>query len=226
MKLNITHNFFQTVLTVMVSASPFPCVYCQSNTGLGGGRQSDCSTHASKDDGETPSNKNMNETSSAKQTQFLERFERIGVVEVGRKDSGGAVVSLNVHVKNVDLEGIEELTELRELSLGRTISHKGLEHLKELKQLRTLYLNVEGITDTGLKELEKLEELRVLGLRNITDTGLEYLRNLKKLEALDLSGNKKITGTGLEYVNALKKLRKLNWLQPPLRATAHCAVCL
>ena len=75
--------------------------------------------------------------------------------------------------------GIVELT-------GREITDAGLEHLKNLTQLK---------------------ELRI-GYTEVTDVGLEHLKGLTQLQQLDLGGTK-ITDAGLEHV---KELTQLQWL--------------
>jgi DNA-binding PadR family transcriptional regulator len=69
------------------------------------------------------------------------------------------------------------------------------------------------ITDAGLKEVAKLQQLTWLDLRNanegttqITDAGLKELAKLQQLTKLDLSGCEQITDAGVaELQKALPK---------------------
>ncbi len=74
-----------------------------------------------------------------------------------------------------------------------------------------LALYSTSLTDTGLKEIARLKQLRILNLGNtqVTDAGLTELTGLGQLEILSLSGNN-VTGKGLKAVTALKQLRSLN----------------
>ena len=70
------------------------------------------------------------------------------------------------------------------------------------------------ITDTGLKHMSNLYQLRELNLsqcRLITDIGLEHISNHhSQLRLLNLFQCGLITDTGLEYLSNLHYLRELN----------------
>ena len=72
-------------------------------------------------------------------------------------------------------------------------------------------LTLDFCTDSNLKDLGDLKDLRWLDLINtsITDAGLEYLKGMTELEVLYLNGTR-ITGAGM--VN-FKNLKKLRWLE-------------
>ena len=89
------------------------------------------------------------------------------------------------------------------INLSNTkVMDSDLKDLKELKGLRTLWLDDTQITDAGLKDLNELKGLLVLGLSRtqITDAGLKELKELKGLQWLYLSGTK-ITAAGLKELN-------------------------
>jgi Leucine-rich repeat (LRR) protein len=75
---------------------------------------------------------------------------------------------------------------------GTNVTDTDLKHLEELPQIRSLGLSKTQITDAGLENLEGLTQLHWLRLQNtqITDAGLEHLRNLTQLESVDLGGTK------------------------------------
>ena len=78
------------------------------------------------------------------------------------------------------------------------VTDAGLEHLRGLTKLRTLYLSEIQVTDVGLQHLESLTGLCSLFLSStmITDAGLEHLEGLTEMTLLDLS-NTRITDEGL-----------------------------
>ncbi|MCS7022707.1 MAG: hypothetical protein NZU63_12880 [Gemmataceae bacterium] len=61
-----------------------------------------------------------------------------------------------------------------------------------------LDIQLSDVTDTGLKELAKLQQLTTLDLwgTEVTDAGLKELAKLQQLTTLDLDGTK-VTDTGV-----------------------------
>ena len=82
---------------------------------------------------------------------------------------------------------------------GTNVTDTDLKHLEDLPQIRTLGLSKTRITDAGLENLKGLTQLHWLRLRNtqITDAGLEHLRNLTQLRHVDLRGTQ-VTENGLQ----------------------------
>lgn len=105
------------------------------------------------------------------------------------------------------LERLTGLPHLRNLNLGGTkhISDAGLKHLARLPALQELDLSEHPggqITDRGLEVLRDLPELRRFSMcwhRGITDAGVSNLRFCQQLESVDLLG----TQTGDGAVRAL-----------------------
>ncbi len=81
--------------------------------------------------------------------------------------------------------------------------------LCEFKNLKSLYLNSNEITNAGLSHIKMLVKLEKLHLKNsqVTDAGLIHLNGLTNLFELDLSGTQ-VSDAGLVH---LKELRKLYW---------------
>lgn len=106
---------------------------------------------------------------------------------------------------DVGLEHFKELTELRHLMLFRDtqVTDVGVEHLKSLTKLEMLSLQATQLTDAGLEQLKGLTKLEWLDLSRtrVTDAGLVHLKGLTRLERLDLSDTQ-VTEEGIE------KLRK------------------
>ena len=69
------------------------------------------------------------------------------------------------------------------------ISDASLKEVAKLDQLKMLWLDNNLITDTGLKEVAKLEQLTHLGLAGtyVTAKGIEHLSKLKNLSLIRLS---------------------------------------
>ena len=96
-------------------------------------------------------------------------------------------------VTDEGLQHIKDLQNLKRLALINTrISAWGLgRHLGGLKQLESLNVSGSDITDEGLLTWEEFDRLKHLDLSNtgITDTGLYALTTWTRLEALNLSGD-------------------------------------
>jgi hypothetical protein len=105
----------------------------------------------------------------------------------------------NLPISDGDLEIIEGLTQLQNLSLYNTnATDAGLKHLKGLTQLQKLVLVNTPVTDAGLGHLEGLTKLEYLLLvdTQVTDAGLGHLKGLTKLQCLLLQGTK-VTDAGV-----------------------------
>jgi hypothetical protein len=68
--------------------------------------------------------------------------------------------------------------------------------------LRALDLSRTAVSDEGMADIAKLEELQTLRLSatRVTDTGLARLKDLHRLDSLDLTG----TRVALEAIRAFK----------------------
>ncbi len=94
---------------------------------------------------------------------------------------------------------------------GHELTAAVLEHLAELRNLRTLYLHRTEITNDGMKCLREMTNLRklYLGETAVGDAGLEHLMGLTNLEYLHL-GNTKVSGEGTKYLKGLTNLKILH----------------
>jgi Leucine-rich repeat (LRR) protein len=95
---------------------------------------------------------------------------------------------------------------------------RGLEELRDLKNLTSLSLRSTGITDEGLQKLASFPNLLVLDLSEtrITDKGLAQLKALKNLARVDLSDTP-VTDAGLkELCQALPRCRVVKRVPLPL----------
>lgn len=98
------------------------------------------------------------------------------------------------------------------ISIGFTeLTDSGMKELAKFDQLAALTLRRTKVTDTGLKELANLKQLKWLDLCTlpVTDAGLKELVNLQQLNWLHL-GSTKVTDAGLKEVAKKKQLSRLN----------------
>ena len=118
-------------------------------------------------------------------------------------------------ISDSGMANLEGLTKLRALQFdgesGDKFTDLGLTHLAGLTALQTLVLEGNtGITDDGVRCVERLKNLRHLSLfaSTIGDGGLKHLACLTNLRTLRLSGAR-ITNEGAA---ALAPLTSLEWL--------------
>ena len=122
------------------------------------------------------------------------------------------------HVTDHDLAPLESLDRLEELAIsGAPITDSGLKHISNLTELRILSLwDTRGVSDAGLVHLAALTKLQTLNLYRcgITDAGLVHLRRMTDLETL-LLAKTKVNGPGLSHLGGMSKLKRLftptNW---------------
>ncbi|OYV85611.1 MAG: hypothetical protein B7Z73_13230 [Planctomycetia bacterium 21-64-5] len=115
-------------------------------------------------------------------------------------------------VTNAGMVHLRRLRQLRQLSLTRAkIDSDGLANLEALSELRWLELDLTNVGDDGLKHLRHLPALTTLSLQltGITDAGLIELTKLPALDNfLDLNGTE-VTDAGVETLKQLRRLRRL-----------------
>ena len=112
-------------------------------------------------------------------------------------------------ITDAGLEHLKELTELKELFLNNTdITDAGLVHLKGLTKLQGLGFTRTNVTDAALVHVESLTNLERLWLTDtrITDAGLVHLKGLTNLQGLNLS-NTKVSDAGLVHLKAMTSLQ-------------------
>ena len=85
-----------------------------------------------------------------------------------------------------------------------------LQQLRRLSSLELLYLSAPQVDDDGVAMISRCPGLTTLTLRNVklTDQGLAPLARLTGLESLEIIGSKQLTGAGLQYLKRLP-LREL-----------------
>lgn len=105
-----------------------------------------------------------------------------------------------------------DLEKVRYLEVTDDLTDEGLKEVAKLQQLEALGLAWTPITDAGLKEVAKLRKLTELALHsnNITDAGLKELSKMKQLKSLYLTDCKQITDAGLKELAKMQKLRGLS----------------
>lgn len=95
---------------------------------------------------------------------------------------------------------------------GPNIKDDGLQHLKNLKQLRLVGLNDTAVTSAGLEVFKDKKELRELHLARCTqvrDDGVAFLAACTKMQRLYLRDTG-ISGAALQHLVNMKDLRSLD----------------
>ncbi|SVC26935.1 uncharacterized protein METZ01_LOCUS279789, partial [marine metagenome] len=103
-----------------------------------------------------------------------------------------------------------DLEKVRYLQVTDDLTDEGLKEVAKLQQLTGLSLYDTKITDAGLKDVAKMKQLEYLGLAStqITDAGLKEVAKLRKLTELEFLAEQ-ITDAGLKEVAKLQKLTGL-----------------
>lgn len=145
-----------------------------------------------------------------------------------------AVKILHIGAMGISLEGIEQFTALEELEIDTTLaansgpvdmngiaacghlkrlrlrcggSYTGLEELKGLPELKSLYIENVPLNECGfLKELSKLEELSVYTGEDPDLAPLESVKGLKRLYLMD---QKYIPAEEIRFLQGLPQLEEL-----------------
>jgi hypothetical protein len=122
-------------------------------------------------------------------------------------DAQGHAVALilkQAEISDADLAPVEQLHDLKFLSLERTpIGDAGVAHLAGLADLQSLSLAGTKVTDGGLVHLSKLSSLENLDLEGlkITDRGLAELAAVTSLRKVYVSKTGP-TSAGVEYLES------------------------
>jgi Leucine-rich repeat (LRR) protein len=108
----------------------------------------------------------------------------------------------SVEINGSGLEGLASLSELRELSLSsvKMGSSAGWEHLGKLPQIEKLNVAFGNITDSGVPTLVSMDGLKELTINStaLTDDGLTQLAKKENLEVLRMEATAQINGRGLK----------------------------
>jgi Leucine-rich repeat (LRR) protein len=131
------------------------------------------------------------------------------------RDGAGNVIAVNLGetwVNNTEMLDLVSLKKLQRLDLSHTrISDEGLLRLRPASQIQDLnLLYAEQITDLGMnaiKEWKNLKRLNVRGTR-IADDTLVIVGKLVQLESLDVA-NTSFTDSGLDALSPLTNLKHL-----------------
>lgn len=165
------------------------------------------------------------EVPPAQQDAVVSRFRRVGF-EIGRNAQGQIQVITTPNpllVTDKDLALLTGLAHLVVLDLrGTQITDEALLHLRDLPQLKELYLggsvvtDVEPplfharITDAAIQQITQLSSLEVLSLAktDITDQGVQQLPRLSNLKVLYLLGTP-ISDDAVASLAEMKSLESL-----------------
>lgn len=112
-------------------------------------------------------------------------------------------------------EDFEITTPIKRDLSNTKITDAGLEHLKGLTSLQTLYLTNTQVTDAGLVHLKGLTSLQGLNLygTRVTDAGLVHLKGMTRLKTLNLDLTQ-VTDAGLVHLKGMTSLKTLSLYLP------------
>jgi hypothetical protein len=142
-------------------------------------------------------------------------FERC-VISLKRVAFGQPVASVGfIKVNDVRsvLPHLRNLNNIRSLFIeDSALSDAELDDIAALKSLRKLYLYESPMTDDGLRRIQGMTNLTDLYIwkTRVTDEGLRYLERLHELKLLVLSDCKGIDGSGLEHIASLRNIEELD----------------
>ncbi len=149
--------------------------------------------------------------------------------ELGGRIDGDSVNLRGTWVTDSDLLELLSLPKLKRLDLSHTrITDEGLLHLKPARQVEELILYyAEQVSDQGMNAIKDWKGLRVLDLRGtrIADGTLAVVGALKDLESLDIA-NTSVTDNGLDHLVGLTKIKHLALGRSRLSETAIATVRL
>jgi Leucine-rich repeat (LRR) protein len=135
-----------------------------------------------------------------------------GVVERDRSDNVIVVKLAGRWVNDAEMVDLAALPKLERLDLSHTrISDEGLLHLRPARQIQDLnLLYAEQITDQGMNAIRDWHTLKVLNVRGtrITDSTLAMVAKLTQLESLDIASTA-VTENGLAGLIPLTRLKHL-----------------
>lgn len=118
-----------------------------------------------------------------------------------------------------DLVSLDEARDLRELLIDHpqsVLTPQGLAQLQSLEKLE--HLRIRGpLADDSLKEICKLQQLRILNLPNgsFSDAGLASLLQLERLKQLRL-GSPNISDEGAKTLARLQAINQIHLIDAPI----------
>ncbi|EFC49426.1 predicted protein [Naegleria gruberi] len=121
---------------------------------------------------------------------------------VNLKVSGNLFDSLD------QLKLIREMKQLTSLDIYyNQISDEGAKYISEMKQLTSLNISVNRISDEGAKFISEMKQLISLDIYNneIGDEGAKFISEMKQLTSLNISDNE-ISDKGSKYISEMKQL--------------------
>ena len=150
--------------------------------------------------------------------ELCSRITDVSLKHENHSDSLRALVLTGTGITSHGLKGLAIKSNLvaLDLELCDGVTDEATDPLGELTQLKFLSLKKTGferdrISDKGLKNLQRLDNLELLNLygNRLTNVGLEYLQAFQKLHTLNLS-LLAISDAGLEYLKPLRGLERLD----------------
>ena len=142
----------------------------------------------------------------------VENFGTTSSVDKAENTHEITKIQLIYEFTNEDFKTIQNLSYLRELDFAncKKINFEGV-NFNNLTSLYSLSLCSSGVTDLGLKSIEKagITELSLGFCENISDSGLKSVGKLVYLDELILAGCD-ITDKGMKFLEKLTSLKYLD----------------
>ncbi|MCA9092372.1 MAG: redoxin family protein [Planctomycetaceae bacterium] len=109
------------------------------------------------------------------------------------------------YVRDKDLAGLSQCKKLRSLEFGYDldVGDEGMAYLADLTSLETLAVRGREITDAGLDYLKNHNRLYFLTLQGkFTDLGLQKLERIKSLESLNINSSGTFSPSAVQHLQA------------------------
>jgi hypothetical protein len=154
----------------------------------------------------------------------IKTLKRIRAAQTNTDDACLAAIAGMAHLELLDLQDCNRITadglavlknfkNLRSLRLwGETVSDQVMGYISEAKSLKSLSLDKTAVGADGLAQIQGLTgltEMSFFGANNITSDAIEKLKPFAQLRTLDLR-NTAVGNKGMVHLKGLSKLKQLD----------------
>jgi hypothetical protein len=159
---------------------------------------------------------NSGEHATAEPTE-LSLAEQVAAVRSGKSDR---IQLEQTPLSDDDLQGMSELSNLRELLIDDVrskVTAAGVKQLAALPKLEHLRIRGGGIDDAALAAIMELKSLHILNVPQATfgDDALVHLKSLPYLESFRF-GSSQVSDAGMQTLRELPALKRLHLIDVPI----------